>query len=847
MLVTSLIIFAIYAISPAIGKPAFPRRATNLPLTTSKFSNTPELNNPSIQVHATGAEAVRLRRRDNSGDTLNLQAGYGYKIGIIDSGVDYLHPDLGGCFGAGCKIAYGYDFVGDNYTGLNQPQPDADPMDECNGHGTHVAGIIGASSSLAPGIAPAATIGAYRVFGCKGSVAIGVLTSAMKRAATDGMDIINISIGTGRFFNGYDDAKLAQELVSNGIVIVASAGNDGNLHMTAVSSPSVAPDVISVASVDPTKVAAYYFTINGATDRSYYLSANHIVVPENYTNLVIRETKNPYACGPLGKNYANAFVLVLRGNCTFVEKAIYAQQAGAAGVIVQNTNNVLDAPEAEDPRMVIPLILVAKGTAESLVAAMQKTSAKDRTTIKWSPDPFMKVFAKSSFASVFSSFGPSDNLTTIKPDIAADGMQIFSTYPRKLGSYAILTGTSMAAPRVSGMAAVVLQKYGANVPVNSRPEAVRRVLVQTSATQYWPKWNAYSTANVERVLPTAYIGGGVARLDAIQETGWGMSPQYITFPGSTPTNYRTTQKVTIKLTGDLPAGKVTFVHRPAASVSDWYNDTKTVDMAGSKAAAVSFSSSSVKIAASAFTNNINAVRSESVVVSFDMKAWGSIEDIWLVSGIIEATHTDAATGKQTVRIIPYQTTFGSPEDLEIMQTTNNYPRLEKSDYSGNLVNRSQHLVSATKNATATIRFRIRTPSAHAFVVVEDAKSKKRLGLAVGMEGTNLRQNTDGTSEDYTGYWTGVVQPMPQFNRPQGDTILVSKGTYKLRLFIHRPYSDPYDEEIYATWLSPNTITVEDAFDPTKSNGSGTAGSTSSFVGSIMTSQGRISSDMGHIA
>ncbi|KAI8055188.1 peptidase S8/S53 domain-containing protein, partial [Syncephalis plumigaleata] len=94
--------------------------------------------------------------------------GTGYKIGIIDSGVDYLHPDLGGCFGAGCKIAYGYDFVGDAYTGMNEPRPDADPMDECNGHGTHVAGIIGASSSIAPGVAPGATLGAYRVFGCQG-------------------------------------------------------------------------------------------------------------------------------------------------------------------------------------------------------------------------------------------------------------------------------------------------------------------------------------------------------------------------------------------------------------------------------------------------------------------------------------------------------------------------------------------------------------------------------------------------------------------------------------------------------------------------------------------------------
>ncbi|RKP24045.1 peptidase S8/S53 domain-containing protein, partial [Syncephalis pseudoplumigaleata] len=311
MLVSTLTILALQAISLAAGELA-----------------TLESNRPAVRVHATGAEAIRLGRRDNSDDHLDMNAGRGYKIGIIDSGVDYLHPDLGGCFGSGCKIAYGYDFVGDAYTGMNAPKPDADPMDECNGHGTHVAGIIGANSALAPGVAPGATLGAYRVFGCQGSVTVEVLIAAMRRAAADGMDIINVSIGTGRFFTNFPDAVAAEEIARSGVVVVASAGNDGTFHMTGISSPAVAPDVISVASINPTKVAAFYFTHANVDEKLYYLSNNHI----------------------------------------------------------------------------------------------------------------------SSFTSVFSSFGPTDNATNIKPDVAADGMQIFSTYPRKLGSYAILTGTSMAAP-----------------------------------------------------------------------------------------------------------------------------------------------------------------------------------------------------------------------------------------------------------------------------------------------------------------------------------------------------------------------------------------------------------------
>jgi subtilisin family serine protease len=50
--------------------------------------------------------------------------GKGIKIGVIDTGVDYTHPALGGCFGAGCLVSYGYDIVGDDYTGFNTPVAD---------------------------------------------------------------------------------------------------------------------------------------------------------------------------------------------------------------------------------------------------------------------------------------------------------------------------------------------------------------------------------------------------------------------------------------------------------------------------------------------------------------------------------------------------------------------------------------------------------------------------------------------------------------------------------------------------------------------------------------------------
>ncbi|RKP07196.1 peptidase S8/S53 domain-containing protein, partial [Thamnocephalis sphaerospora] len=105
--------------------------------------------------------------------------GKGITVGIIDSGIDYGHTALGGCFGSGCKVAFGYDFVGDDYTASNRPKPDDDPMDTCNGHGTHVAGIIAGQQGSFAGVAPQATLGAYRVFGCTGRVELDVVLDAI--------------------------------------------------------------------------------------------------------------------------------------------------------------------------------------------------------------------------------------------------------------------------------------------------------------------------------------------------------------------------------------------------------------------------------------------------------------------------------------------------------------------------------------------------------------------------------------------------------------------------------------------------------------------------------------------
>ncbi len=155
------------------------------------------------------------------------------------------HPALGGGFGPGYKIQFGYDWVGDDYTGSNLPVPDPDPMD-CGGHGTHVTGIIGAEAPMFTGVAPNATLGMYRVFGCSGSSATDVLIAAFSDAYEAGgkyfnnlfsysctislrclAQIITASLGA---VSGWAEDPLAvvmSRIARDGVTCIASAGNSG--------------------------------------------------------------------------------------------------------------------------------------------------------------------------------------------------------------------------------------------------------------------------------------------------------------------------------------------------------------------------------------------------------------------------------------------------------------------------------------------------------------------------------------------------------------------------------------------------------------------------------------------
>ncbi len=164
----------------------------------------------------------------SSGEPLT---GRGVVVAVLDTGIDYTHPDLGGTIGPGQKILKGYDFVDE----------DEDPIDR-DGHGTEVTGIIAANGRI-KGIAPEASLLAYRVVDKRGNVKSSDLIRALERASLDGADIINLSLGTKEEIESLSYA--IEKIVGSGVVVVAATGNSAE---RAFGEPAGRRGVIAVGA-----------------------------------------------------------------------------------------------------------------------------------------------------------------------------------------------------------------------------------------------------------------------------------------------------------------------------------------------------------------------------------------------------------------------------------------------------------------------------------------------------------------------------------------------------------------------------------------------------------------------
>ena len=170
--------------------------------------------------------------------------GAGVRIAIIDSGIDYRHHALGGGIGAGFKVAGGWDFV-DN---------DADPLDTF-GHGTHVAGIAAGKDGVFRGVAPDATLLAYRAIRDETGGTIANVIAAIERAVdpddnddpSDHADIINMSLG-GSPHPDDPGITAVENATAAGVLVVIASGNTSIFGD--VQAPGLSPSALTVGAAD---------------------------------------------------------------------------------------------------------------------------------------------------------------------------------------------------------------------------------------------------------------------------------------------------------------------------------------------------------------------------------------------------------------------------------------------------------------------------------------------------------------------------------------------------------------------------------------------------------------------
>ncbi len=518
--------------------------------------------------------------------------GEGVKIAIIDSGIDYTHADFGGpgtpeAFAANdstiiepgsfptTKVAGGTDLVGDDYDAesadpnLNTPHPDPDPID-CNGHGTHVAGMAAgqgvnddgttysgpydASTDLstfkvAPGVAPEATLYAIRVFGCEGSS--DVIVDAINAAVAADVDIINMSLGADLGDPNDSESEAANNASRAGIAVVISAGNAGPVPYI-VGSPGTATRAITVAAQDALPSFPEALVDLPAQPDQAGINMNAGALPVSAPLVVLKATPTTVrlGCDPAdygGFDVAGKIVAVKRGVCAFVDKGQIAQGQGALGIIVINRD---DVPSGELPVFIgfnpeifsIPMVGLAKDAQPALLAS-------DGLGITLTPNGTVANPTYTQTAG-FTSMGPRHGDSALKPDVAAPGVAILSALVGDGDGGTTISGTSMASPYTAGVAALVLQAHP-----SWSPARVKAAIVNTAdpdaVSGYEPLLAGSGSIRPRKAVDTvglATASGGTSTLS------FGYEPH-----GS---SYRETKEIRLTNTGnrsityDLSAGFV---------------------------------------------------------------------------------------------------------------------------------------------------------------------------------------------------------------------------------------------------------------------------------------------------
>ncbi|MGN0985515.1 MAG: S8 family serine peptidase [Candidatus Enterenecus sp.] len=500
--------------------------------------------------------------------------GQGMRIAIVDTGIDTDHPSFADApEGASLTVEeidsvlqslnayYIYGGLTADELYVNEKIPfafnyvDGDldvthDNDYAGDHGSHVAGIAAANkidTTSVVGVAPDAQIIVMKVFGKNGGAYGDDILAALEDCMRLGVDVVNMSLGSPAAFTdpeggAYLDYYLS-EIEECGMILSVAAGNEYSAPYGSplgqelglffrnfttdpdngiVGGPSTSSSAISVASWENTSYMTNYIML-GETEIVYY-DATYVfaavMAPEEateYEYVMIPGLGNVEDFE--GIDVEGKIAVIQRGTIAFTDKQQNAAAAGAVACIVYD-NVYSEDPVYMQDSGALPNVFISRADGEALAAAVDPETGVGKLTVMTADDVVSVPSPTAGQMSDFSSWGVSPDLELL-PEVTAPGGNIYSCYTD--GQYGMMSGTSMAAPHIAGMSALVLQylsdTYGLT---GEQARTVADALIMSTAVPVVEPdtGNPYSPRKQ---------GAGLANVYSAVT-----SPVYLTVDGSTP-------------------------------------------------------------------------------------------------------------------------------------------------------------------------------------------------------------------------------------------------------------------------------------------------------------------------
>ncbi|SGZ46207.1 CIC11C00000000809 [Sungouiella intermedia] len=426
-------------------------------------------------------------------------------IGVVDTGVNYNHPAVGGGLGEGFTVIGGWDFMEDP----NNPKPD--PMD-CAGHGTFVSSVIVANTATMLGVAPNAKIRMYKVFGCSSSTTDDYILAGLLKAYSEKPNVISLSLGSD---SGYNSAPLSlvADTISETIPIVYAAGNSGQVGVMRASPGASAKGAIAVAATEAKELVAWPAKITssgGETLDFTYVSQNGAVFPLDKTFDVDYQ---PNACFVRSDpSHTGKFLMAPKGSC--ISNFLLNNMIGAG-----YTGAVLFTSDIRYLRLdILPSYTFQYAAAtDTDVGAWVAAQIKAGNTLKVTFDSSAEIetkekkYLEAGQINYYTSWGPTFE-NNFYPTVAAPGGDVIGADSD--GGYYVASGTSFATPYISGVLALYLGAFP-----GTDPQVLRNKVI--AATNLLDKYvfgnvNSDDTSTIDHSQFAPLIQQGAGQIDAVR-------------------------------------------------------------------------------------------------------------------------------------------------------------------------------------------------------------------------------------------------------------------------------------------------------------------------------------------